>query len=128
MITAQRKAYTMIELIFVIVIIGILAAVIIPKMAINRDDAKASNITQNLAICIGDASTFYLKEGVFDNGIISGACDVTINQNACFTVTPNNGTGILNVKHNGTATMCTKAHTIVERNGLSSATGIDHQF
>lgn len=35
----QRKAFTMIELVFVIVILGILASVAISKMAVTRDDA-----------------------------------------------------------------------------------------
>lgn len=35
----NRKAFTMMELIFVIVIIGILSAVAIPKFAATRDDA-----------------------------------------------------------------------------------------
>ncbi len=36
----QRKAFTMIELIFVIVILGILSSVAISKMAVTRDDAE----------------------------------------------------------------------------------------
>ena len=42
----DRKAFTMIELIFVIVVIGILSAIAIPKMAATRDDAQ---ITKGLA-------------------------------------------------------------------------------
>ena len=42
----------MIELIFVIVIIGILAAVAIPKLAATRDDAKISNIISNARIAL----------------------------------------------------------------------------
>ncbi|HHB95265.1 MAG TPA: prepilin-type N-terminal cleavage/methylation domain-containing protein [Campylobacterales bacterium] len=38
----QKKAFTMIELIFVIVIIGIVASVAIPKLSATRDDAKVS--------------------------------------------------------------------------------------
>jgi len=39
MLLEQRKAFTMLELTFVIVIIGILSAVAIPKLAVTRDDA-----------------------------------------------------------------------------------------
>ena len=35
----KRKAFTMIELVFVIVVIGILAAIAIPKFAMTRNDA-----------------------------------------------------------------------------------------
>jgi len=37
--TLNRKAFTMMELIFVIVVIGILSAIAIPKLAVTRDDA-----------------------------------------------------------------------------------------
>lgn len=43
---SSKKAFTMIELIFVIVVIGILAAIAVPKMAATRDDAQ---ITKGLA-------------------------------------------------------------------------------
>jgi general secretion pathway protein G len=38
-----KKAFTMIELVFVIVVLGILAAIAIPKFAATRDDAKISS-------------------------------------------------------------------------------------
>ena len=40
----MKKAFTMIELIFVIVIIGILATIAIPRFAATRDDAKISKL------------------------------------------------------------------------------------
>lgn len=39
MYVKNRNAFTMLELIFVVVIIGILSAIAIPKFAVNRDDA-----------------------------------------------------------------------------------------
>ena len=49
----------MIELIFVIVILGILAAVAIPKLAATRDDAQNSLDCQNIATCITDMESEY---------------------------------------------------------------------
>ena len=43
----MRTAFTMIELVFVIVILGILAVVAIPKLAATRDDAVNSGLAQN---------------------------------------------------------------------------------
>jgi len=42
MLYVKRKAFTMIELVFVIVILGILAAVAVPRFTATRDDAQVS--------------------------------------------------------------------------------------
>lgn len=59
----MKNAFIMIELIFVIVIIGILAAIAIPKLTANRDDARASKELSNLSIYINDVTTYYMATG-----------------------------------------------------------------
>ena len=60
----KRSGFTMIELIFVIVILGILASVAIPKLAATREDAKISKIDQNVATLVADAAAFYTSQGL----------------------------------------------------------------
>lgn len=45
----SKKAFTMIELIFAIIIIGILASVAIPKLAATRDDAEITKARVTVA-------------------------------------------------------------------------------
>ena len=58
--TKIRAAWTVIELIFVIIIIGILAAIAIKKLSTTRDDAKLSATVSNMHICINDAQNNYM--------------------------------------------------------------------
>jgi len=68
----MKKAFTMIELIFVIVIIGILAVIAIPKLNGSRDDAKKVVELNNIANCIQGIATSYTSQKIEDTN--SQAC------------------------------------------------------
>lgn len=60
-----RKAFTQIELIFVMVVVGILAVVAIPRLAASRDDAIAVKCTQEIQQLISEISHSYAFEGYY---------------------------------------------------------------
>ena len=55
----MKKGFTMIELIFVIVILGILAAVAIPRLAATRDDAKLAAVKTDIGTFMNAVPAWY---------------------------------------------------------------------
>lgn len=86
----MKKAFTMVELIFVIVIIGILAAVAIPKLVGTRDDAKISTEMANLSQVIFNLGAEFAAQGAFNNYTVADADEGTF----CFDVTALGNDGI----------------------------------
>lgn len=71
-----RNAFTMIELVFVIIILGILAAVAILRLQATRDDAQNVVIAQNIMTAAGEIASYAVAMGetneslsVMSNGI-----------------------------------------------------------
>ena len=58
----NRSAFSMIELVFVIVILGILAAVAVPKFSSIQDDALVSNEKQPLELFDKELHLFTEKD------------------------------------------------------------------
>ena len=61
----MKKGFTMIELIFVIVILGVLASVAIPRLAATRDDAEVAKAATNLTTAVNDLTAYYTAKGSF---------------------------------------------------------------
>ena len=137
----SKKAFTMVELIFVIVIIGVLASVAIPKLAITRDDAKISKTVFNLRILLYDSFSFYTSqsEAVWKvskwmdiTDTLDSVQGATLSHNTpvklygednvvCFTITPNtdvNGTVLTITSNNSSDVICSKAQQLAKKAGI----------
>ena len=114
----MKKGFTMIELIFVIVILGILASVAIPRLAGTRTDAEIATTVANLRILLSDLNSYYVVKGEFAEGadgvkwseITNVYLEQAVNGNGylmvggvrCIEVSINNKTGVLPARINFT--------------------------
>jgi general secretion pathway protein G len=96
MLNNKRNAFTMIELVFVIVVIGILAAIAIPKFAATRDDAQMAKGRSDVAAI--RAAIVSERQGRLMRG--ESTYITTLDHDAA---TPSNNGDIL-FDNNGTAT------------------------
>lgn len=94
----MKKAFSVVELIVVIVILGILAAVAIPKLAATRDDAEVVKAATNINILLSDLRTYYLareKLSTSASDMSSVVPPVKIKNNVCLKFTKITPDGIL---------------------------------
>ena len=119
----MKTAFTMIEVIFVIVIIGILSAIAIPKLAATKSDAEASKIVNALSTCINDAGNEYIFTGSFHHRTqqdenLTVSCRYAIK---CFDITESDSNGSLSVASNSSALPeCKLSQEIAKKNILAS--------
>jgi len=65
----KKSAFTMIELIFVIVILGILATVAIPRFTATRKDAEVSKIAMSIMTSAGEISSYAISQAKTDRNL-----------------------------------------------------------
>jgi general secretion pathway protein G len=61
----KRRAFTLVELLIVVIILGILAAVVIPQFSDASDDARLSSLTTNLQTIRGQIELFKIQHAAY---------------------------------------------------------------
>ncbi len=140
----KRSGFTMIELVFVIVILGILASVAIPKLAATRDDAQIAKATSEVASLVQDIGSAYTVKGNLDNNtskmtnvkLYTDSAGTTLAEAFNYTTTPINTAYYIDKKRskkcldvvlndtNGTVTLsknATEADSSIFCKGLANA-------
>ena len=110
----MKKAFTMVELIFVIVIISILASVAIPKLSATRDDALIAKNTEYIIGIMTEISTYMIAKGEVKSNLMemSSLLEVLKKQNKVVVDIPNKKATVkigeeisciaINIESNGT--------------------------
>lgn len=85
----NRRGFTLIELLMVVVIIGILAAVAIPKFAATKDKARLGSVRSDLRNIMSAQEAYYIDWGVYTQSLDPGVFNPTLGNT--MSITANGG-------------------------------------
>jgi prepilin-type N-terminal cleavage/methylation domain-containing protein len=121
---SNRKGFTLIELLIVVVIIGILAAIAIPKFAATKDKAKLASVKTDLRNFMTAQEAYFSDWSTYGTqGNLVAASNFTLSSGNTFTtVTPasNGYTGTFS-----NPTISTGIKTCTVQTGAGAASAVD---
>ena len=123
----NRKAFTMVELVFVIVVVGILSAVAIPKLAATRDDAEISKARTTIASLRNAISTERQKrilKGDFSDVTVSEAKKLLLYGLDSHWSKSSDGKSFI-FTHNGSRCKFNLANNILKKDSTCSMAGFE---
>lgn len=98
MILKRQEGFTLIELLIVVVIIGILAALAVPRFMENREEAQANTcrgnmlmIEQAISRARFDRASFGSVQDLVDGGYLMRVVRCPANRNADYTISSDEG-------------------------------------
>ena len=71
-----RRGFTLIEILIVVVILGILAAIVVPQFTDAADSAKSASLKSQLQTLRGQCELFYAQTGAYPDLIGAGWTDL----------------------------------------------------
>lgn len=123
MLVKNRKGFTLIELLIVVVIIGILAAIAIPKFAATKDKAKLASVRTDLRNMMTAQEAYFSDFATYGTfAQLQTASSFTLSSGNTMTVTPA-ANGYTGTATNGTISSGLKTCTV--QVGAGAATTVD---
>ena len=118
----MKSAFSLLELIFVIVVLGIIASFAIPKFVDTKDSALVSTIKRDINTTISSIQSYYLLNGKiekisdavainFSNWVLENEDKKLSDKNGCLTleITVLSGANVIDLKNTSKeSSICTK--------------------
>ena len=108
MLNKTRKGFTLIELLIVVVIIGILAAIAIPKFANTKEKAYLASMKSDLRNMATTQESYFADYQIYIGGT---ANNTTAGTSSIYGFVPSAGVTVTAVATGGTGWNSTSAHT-----------------
>ena len=117
-----KQGFSIIELIFVIAVLGIIAAVAVPKLMDTRSSAIVSTIKQDISTITTSAQSYYMMNNKIDNisdsvninestwTVSSKKVEFKIEDTVCVSISLNDNKLSVDINDNSDSSICKKLY------------------